>query len=79
LGVYEDPVSGSAAGSLASYLIRYGFMEPTLPVTSVVIEQGYYVGRPGRIFVEVRGTQEEIEQVKVSGTGVLVFKGKLFY
>jgi trans-2,3-dihydro-3-hydroxyanthranilate isomerase len=79
LGVYEDPVSGSAAGSLASYLIRYGFMEPTHPVTSIVIEQGHYVGRPGRIFVEVRGTQEGIEQVKVSGTGVLVFKGKLFY
>jgi trans-2,3-dihydro-3-hydroxyanthranilate isomerase len=78
LGVYEDPVSGSAAGCLASYLIRYGFMEPTYPVTSVVIEQGHYVGRPGRIFVEVRGDKEAIEQVKVSGTGVVVFKGKLF-
>jgi trans-2,3-dihydro-3-hydroxyanthranilate isomerase len=78
-GVYEDPVSGSAAGSLASYLIRYGFMETTHPVTSVVVEQGHYVGRPGRIYVEVRGDQEGIEQVKVSGTGVLVFKGKLYY
>jgi len=79
LGVYEDPVSGSAAGSLGSYIIKYGFMEPTIPVTSIVIEQGHYVGRPGRIFVEVRGDQENIEQVKVSGTGVVVFKGKLFY
>jgi trans-2,3-dihydro-3-hydroxyanthranilate isomerase len=79
LGVYEDPVSGSAAGCLASYLIRYGFMEPTYPVTSIVIEQGYYVGRPGRVFVEVRGNKEEIEQVKVSGTGVVVFKGKLLF
>ncbi len=79
LGVYEDPVSGSAAGSLGSYLIRYGFMEPSLPVTSIVIEQGYHVGRPGKIFVEVRGNQESITQVKVSGTGVLIFKGTLFY
>lgn len=78
-GVYEDPVSGSAAGSLGSYIIRYGFMEPTLPVTSIVVEQGHYVGRPGRIFVEVRGNQEGIEQVKVSGTGIVVAKGKLFY
>jgi trans-2,3-dihydro-3-hydroxyanthranilate isomerase len=78
LGVYEDPVSGSAAGSLASYLIRYGFMESTYPVTSIVIEQGHYVGRPGLIFVEVRGDKEAIEQVKVSGTAVVVFKGKLF-
>jgi len=79
LGVYEDPVSGSAAGSLGSYLIRYGLMEPTYPVTSIVIEQGHYVNRPGRIFVEVHGDQEKIEQVKVSGTGVVVFKGKLFF
>jgi trans-2,3-dihydro-3-hydroxyanthranilate isomerase len=78
LGVYEDPVSGSAAGCLASYLIRYGFMESTYPVTSVVIEQGHYIGRPSRIFVEVRGDKESIDQVKVSGTGVVVFKGKLF-
>jgi predicted PhzF superfamily epimerase YddE/YHI9 len=48
-------------------------------VTSIVIEQGHYVERPGKIFVEVRGNSENIEQVKVSGTGVLVFKGKLFY
>ncbi len=79
LGVYEDPVSGSAAGSLGSYIIRYGFMEPTVPVTSIVIEQGYHVGRPGKIFVEVRGSQDNIEQVKVSGTGVMVFKGTLYY
>ncbi|TFG31601.1 PhzF family phenazine biosynthesis protein [Candidatus Thorarchaeota archaeon] len=79
LGVYEDPVSGSAAGSLGSYLIRYGFMEPTQPVTSIVIEQGHYVGRPGKIYVEVRGTQESIDQVKVSGTGVMIFKGTLYY
>jgi trans-2,3-dihydro-3-hydroxyanthranilate isomerase len=78
LGVYEDPVSGSAAGCLASYLIRYGFMESTYPVTSVVIEQGHYIGRPSRIFVEVRGDKESIDQVKVSGTGVVVFKGNLF-
>ncbi|MGY5860303.1 MAG: PhzF family phenazine biosynthesis protein [Candidatus Thorarchaeota archaeon] len=79
LGVYEDPVSGSAAGSLGSYIIKYGFMEPSHPVTSIVVEQGHYVERPGKIFVEVRGDPENIEQVKVSGTGVVVFKGKLFY
>ncbi len=79
VGVYEDPVSGSAAGSLGSYIIRYGFMETPFPVTSIVIEQGHYVDRPGKIFVEVRGDQEGIEQVKVSGTGVTVLKGTLHY
>ena len=79
VGVYEDPVSGSAAGSLGSYIIRYGLMETPFPVTSIVIEQGHYVDRPGKIFVEVRGDQEGIEQVKVSGTGVTVLKGTLHY
>jgi trans-2,3-dihydro-3-hydroxyanthranilate isomerase len=79
VGVYEDPVSGSAAGSLGSYIIRYGFMEATFPVTSIIIEQGHYVDRPGKIFVEVRGDQEGIDQVKVSGTGVTVLKGTLHY
>ena len=78
-GIYEDPVSGSAAGSLGSYLIKYGLMESTYPVTSIVIEQGHYVERPGKIFVEVRGDQEDIEQVKVSGTGVIVMKGTLHF
>jgi len=79
LGVYEDPVSGSAAGSLGSYLIRYGLMEATYPVTSIVIEQGHYVERPGKIYVEVRGNQEGIDQVKVSGTGVTVLNGTIHF
>ena len=78
-GIYEDPVSGSAAGSLGCYLIRYGLMETTYPVTSIVIEQGHYVDRPGKIFVEVRGDQENIKQVKVSGTGVTMMKGTLYF
>jgi trans-2,3-dihydro-3-hydroxyanthranilate isomerase len=78
-GVPEDPVSGSAAGSLGSYLIQYGLMEPTLPVTSIVVEQGHYLKRPGRIFVEVRGRKESIDQVKVSGTGVPILRGSISF
>jgi trans-2,3-dihydro-3-hydroxyanthranilate isomerase len=79
VGVYEDPVSGSAAGSLGCYIIHYGFMDTPFPVTSIVIEQGHYVERPGKVFVEVRGDQESIDQVKVSGTAVTVMKGTLHF
>jgi PhzF family phenazine biosynthesis protein len=78
LGLYEDPCSGAGAGNMASYIMKYGLMEPTHPVTSIVVEQGHFVGRPGRIFVEVRGDQDDIEQVKVSGTAVTVLEGKLY-
>jgi predicted PhzF superfamily epimerase YddE/YHI9 len=46
-------------------------------VTSIVIEQGHFVKRPGRIYVEVQGDEKEIRQVKVSGTGVTVMRGTL--
>jgi trans-2,3-dihydro-3-hydroxyanthranilate isomerase len=78
LGLNEDPCSGAGAGNMASYIIKYGLMEPTHPVTSIVVEQGHFVGRPGKIFVEVRGDQDKVEQVKVSGTAVTVLEGKLY-
>ena len=78
LGVNEDPFSGVGAANMASYIMKYGLMEPTHPVTSIVVEQGHFVNRPGKIFVEVRGDQDEIEQVKVSGTAVTVLEGKIY-
>ncbi|MEM2141841.1 MAG: PhzF family phenazine biosynthesis protein [Candidatus Thorarchaeota archaeon] len=77
LGIEEDPVTGSAAGSMAGYLIKYGIIAPSQPVTSIVIEQGHILGRPGKIFVEVDGDQNEIRHVKVSGKGVTVMRGTL--
>jgi trans-2,3-dihydro-3-hydroxyanthranilate isomerase len=78
LGINEDPVTGSAAGGMGSYIIRYGLMEPTYPVTSIVVEQGHSMGRPGKVFVEVRGDPENIQQVKVSGTAVTILKGTIY-
>jgi PhzF family phenazine biosynthesis protein len=78
LGVNEDAVSGAAAACVASYMVRYGIMDDTLGVASIVIEQGHSVGRPGKSFVEVRGDREDIELVKVSGTGVLVMTGTIY-
>ncbi len=79
LGINEDPVTGSAAGSMCWYMVRYGILDASYPVTSIVIEQGSYVNRPGKIFVEVRGDKEAIQSVKVSGTGVIILRGKLYF
>lgn len=78
LGVNEDPVSGAAAACVASYLIRYGIMDVNIPVTSIVVEQGHLAGRPGRAYVEVTGDKDNIELVKVSGTGVVMMKGVIY-
>ncbi|UCE09777.1 MAG: PhzF family phenazine biosynthesis protein [Candidatus Thorarchaeota archaeon] len=78
LGIYEDPVSGSGAGAMGSYMVKQGIMDSTNRVTSIVIEQGQFVGRPGKVFVEVIGDQDEIQQVKVSGTAVRTLRGTLY-
>ncbi|MHA1772130.1 MAG: PhzF family phenazine biosynthesis protein [Candidatus Thorarchaeota archaeon] len=79
LGINEDPVTGSGAGSMGAYMIKYGMFDVTIPVTSIVIEQGHFMGRPGKIFVEVVGDSHGITQVKVSGTGVPVLHGTMTF
>lgn len=69
----EDPFTGSATGGMAAYLWHYGLLDsPTF-----VAEQGHWLGRPGQAWVEVVGSRNEIETVKVGGTAVTVIRGEL--
>ena len=69
----EDPFTGSATGGMAAYLWHYGWIEsPTF-----IAEQGHWMARPGRAYVEVIGPREDIDTVKVGGAAVTVFKGEL--
>ena len=69
----EDPFTGSATGGMGAYLWRYGLIDtPTFTA-----EQGHWMGRPGVGTVEVIGSREDIETVKVGGEAVLVVRGEL--
>ena len=70
---FEDPFTGSASGSMAAYLWRYGLIRRPL----VTAEQGHWMGRPGRARLEVVGPRDRIETVKLRGTAVTVMKGAL--
>ena len=70
----EDPFTGSATGGMAAYLWRYGLIEKP----RFTAEQGHWMGRPGTASVEVIGSREDIETVKVGGQAVLVLKGEFF-
>jgi PhzF family phenazine biosynthesis protein len=59
----EDAATGSAAGPLGAYLVRYGVHRPGL----IEVEQGIEMGRPSRIEVEVPVTGGELGPVRVSG------------
>ena len=75
-GVPEDPATGSASGPLGCYLVRYGLV-PGGERVPIVCEQGYEIGRPSRIDVEISGDREAIHEVRVGGGCVLVGEGRL--
>ena len=72
-GGAEDPFTGSATGGMAAYLWHYGLID----TPEFVAEQGHWMGRPGKAFVEVVGARDAIETVKVGGEAVTVVRGEL--
>ncbi len=69
----EDPFTGSATGGMAAYLWYYGLIDrPTF-----IAEQGHWLGRPGQATVEVIGSRNDIETVRVGGSAVTVIRGEL--
>lgn len=75
-GIPEDPATGSASGGLASHLVHHGLIPATPLLTTIVTEQGIEMGRPSKVTVEVEGTAEHIQMVRVSGDVVLVMEGE---
>ncbi len=69
MGIREDPATGTAAGPLVARLVASGRVADA---TTVIVEQGYALGRPSRIQVTVSG-----QRVRVSGSGLVVAEGRL--
>jgi trans-2,3-dihydro-3-hydroxyanthranilate isomerase len=75
----EDPATGSAAGPLGGYLVHHDAtrVDPVEGIYKFVIEQGDFINRPSRIGLEVRGEPGKVEDVRVSGSSVVVAQGVL--
>jgi trans-2,3-dihydro-3-hydroxyanthranilate isomerase len=71
--IYEDPATGSAAGSLGAYLVRHGKLAPGHTLS---ILQGEEMGRPSHIEVEVTQSGKKLVP-RVSGAAVKVFEGTI--
>jgi len=74
VGVSEDPATGSAAGGLGAYLVKWNILSGER-AANFVIEQGYEIGRPSRIYVEVRVVNRAPARVRVGGETVPVMEG----
>ena len=71
--IYEDPATGSAAGSLGAYLVKHGKLAPG---HTLGILQGEEMGRPSNIEVEVTQSGKKLVP-RVSGAAVKVFEGTI--
>ena len=69
----EDSFTGSATGAMAAYLWKYNLIESP----KFIAQQGHWMGRPGKAFVEVIGPRDNIETVCIAGTATTVVRGKL--
>ena len=74
-GAFEDPFTGSATGGMAAYLWRHGLLD----ALTFVAEQGHWMARPGRAYVEVLGPRESMEAVRVGGGAVTVVRGAISF
>lgn len=75
-GALEDPASGLGAGALGAYLVENEFITKDR-FERIVVEQGDWVGRPGRIHVRVEKRGPTIRKVEVGGAARVSFRAKL--
>jgi trans-2,3-dihydro-3-hydroxyanthranilate isomerase len=78
-GMVEDPATGSASGCLGAYLVERGLVDVRRK-TRILNEQGYEMGRPSKVEVEVRTDGSgSIESVRVGGPVVRVMEGRAMF
>lgn len=76
LGVAEDPATGSAAASFAGALMQ--FEKPGEGTHDFVIEQGYEMGRPSLIDLQLVVEKGALVSAEIGGDAVIVAEGTLY-
>ena len=75
LGIGEDPATGGAVSAFGGYLgVRAPERDGTL---AWIVEQGFEMGRPSLLHLEVDKQGGEITAVRVGGSSVLVSEGTI--
>jgi PhzF family phenazine biosynthesis protein len=77
LGIPEDPTTGSLHAALPVWLWEAGALGGPGDVVRVRAEQGDFMGRPGRLAVELHVAGGRPARVRVGGEAVTVLTGRL--
>lgn len=75
MGIPEDPATGAASGPLGCYLVKYGWVKDN--PANIISEQGFELGRPSYIHIEIRQAGDTINFVGVGGECVFMGEGSL--
>jgi trans-2,3-dihydro-3-hydroxyanthranilate isomerase len=76
LGIGEDPATGSAQGPLGAYIVAHELVQAA-PTTRIRSEQGFEIGRPSILDIEVDSAGAAIKAVRVGGRCVALGGGWL--
>jgi trans-2,3-dihydro-3-hydroxyanthranilate isomerase len=74
--VFEDPATGSANGPLGAYVVRYGVVAHA-PHIRILSEQGFEMGRPSYITIDVTTDGDRIADLWIAGRTVPIAMGTL--
>ncbi len=77
IGIPEDPVSGSVHASIPVWLWEAGLLQPKGGVAAFQAEQGDFLGRPGRLQVELYLVNSRPVRVRVGGQAVTILSGTI--
>lgn len=74
-GVDEDPVTGTANGALAAYLVKNDLVRHSSREVKMVFEQGNRFGRKGILHIQVSHRNGAVSEVWVGGQAVTIMEG----
>ena len=77
LSVPEDPATGSACAALAGFLATRDQRAAAEGTTKWVIEQGFEMGRPSIVELELDRKRGSLTAVRVGGASVVVSEGEM--
>lgn len=77
LGVPEDPVTGSANGPMAAYLLHHDWISFEDGRIIQKGRQGQFMNRTGEVHVLLKGQRDIIDQLKIAGSAVTVLDGNI--
>ena len=74
-GIPEDPATGSAVASLSGWIAKHEMADTE--TRSFKIEQGYEMGRPSQIYLDIEKVDGDVTHAGISGSAVIVSDGVL--